>query len=467
MRTAWRLLAGTVFLAAGMHALALEDTPPIENPQVVQEQNRRALEKWRADPEHFARLKRDYWAFKALPLDRQERLRQFDLELHAEEPAVQARLLAVLERYVAWLEQLDPGDRAWIESALDASTRLERVKTIRDKQWVKRLPHQVQEDLAKLPDDQRPARIAELRQEERQRRLDWFWASHPRDASALKRARPTRLQEFPPEARYYYGAALSRILSPQRKERLREAEGNWPLYARTLSKVMETPPPELPGFPEPNRPWPTRFVELPPDWKLALAPYRPEGKVGKAGQKNLTAEARHRLELSRQLGSKHDRWPDYAVAATNIVRAEKLKVESQLGPNKPDHFAPVTQAFIKNEFVPKLSETERKDLAAAEGKWPDYPERLLSLAKQHGMTIPGLVRPCPPEFWDAMTKLLPDVPDRMLRNFALNELTADERKNLKLSLDDESSRERLVEQYWARHSAELERQLKPRKTKRP
>ena len=61
----------------------------------------------------------------------------------------------------------------------------------------------------------------------------------------------------------------------------------------------------------------------------------------------------------------------------------------------------------------------------------------------------------------------PDVPDRALSNFALNELTPEERKELKLSLDDESSRERLVEQYWARHPAELARQLKPHKSKRP
>jgi hypothetical protein len=36
-----------------------------------------------------------------------------------------------------------------------------------------------------------------------------------------------------------------------------------------------------------------------------------------------------------------------------------------------------------------------------------------------------------------------------------------------LSLDDESSRERLVELYWTRHPAELDRQLKPHKSKRP
>jgi len=465
MRSGWRLLAGLVFLAAGMQALALSDSPAGEDPQVLLEQNRRLLEKWRADPEHFARLKRDYAAFRALAPDRQERLRQLDHDLHAEDPATQARLLAALERYVAWLDKLEAGDRAWIESAPDAQTRVERVKTIRDKQWVKRLPRKVQEDLAKLPDDQRPARIAELRREERQRRLDWFWASHPRDASALKRARPTRLQEFPPEVRYYYGAILSHVLSSLRKERLHEAEGNWPLYARTLAKVMETPPPELPGFAE--KAWPVRFVELPQDWKMALGPYRPEGKVGKAALKNMTAEAKHRMELARQLQSKHDKWPDYAVTATNIVRAEKLKVESQLGPNKPDHFAPTTQAFIKNELMPKLSEQQRKDLAATEGKWPDYPERLLGLAKLHDMAIPGMVRPGTPGFWEAMSKLLPDVPDRALRNFTLNELTADERKDLNLSLDDESSRERLVELYWTRHPAELDRQLKPHKSKRP
>src|SRR5215472_310098 len=106
MQRYWRLLAGWVFLAAAMRALAVSDSPAGEDPQAVLEQNRRLLEKWRADPDHYRRLKQDYAAFQAMPPERQTRLRQLDLDLHAEDPAAQARLLAVLERYVSWLDKL-------------------------------------------------------------------------------------------------------------------------------------------------------------------------------------------------------------------------------------------------------------------------------------------------------------------------------------------------------------------------
>ena len=333
----WRLLVLMVFLAASIHALAFSDAPPVEDPQAVLEQNRRLVEKWRADPDHFARLKRDHAAFQALSLERQARLRQFDHDLHDEDPATQARLMAVLERYVAWLEKLDDGDRAWVESAPDATTRLERVKTIRDKQWVKRLPRQVQEEMAKLPADKQPLRIAELRLQERQRRLDWFWTSHGRDADALKRARPTRISEFPPEVRYYYGVTLSRILTKSEQARLHDAEGNWPVYARTLARAMATPPPKLPGFPASDKTWATKMQNLPNDWRFALNSYfQADGNLTKGGQKKgLTPEQKHRLGQRRHLNSKADAWPDFAVEATKIVREEKLKVESQLGPSKP------------------------------------------------------------------------------------------------------------------------------------
>src|SRR5215471_9009102 len=220
MQHTWRLLLLTGCIAVGVRVLAVADGPAPEDLQTTLEHNRRLLEKWRADPEHYGRLQRDYQAFLALPPERQARLRKFDRDLHAEDPAMQARLWTVLERYTSWLEKLPDGDRNWIESAPDSSTRLERVKHIRDQQWVKRLPQKIQKELAELPEDKRPDRIAELRLEERQRRLEWFWASHPRDVAALKRARPTRIAEFPPEVRFYYGNSLYHLLSKADRERL-------------------------------------------------------------------------------------------------------------------------------------------------------------------------------------------------------------------------------------------------------
>jgi hypothetical protein len=468
MRIQLRALFLLIGLAVAVRVFAVYDGPAPEEPQKVLEHNRRLLEKWRGDPEHMQRLQADYQAFLALLPDRQARLRKLDKDLHAEDPAMQARLWTVLERYTSWLEKLPEGDRNWIESAPDSAGRLERVKHLRDQQWVKRLPQKIQQELAELAENKRPDRIAELRQEERQRRLEWFWSSHDRDAAALKRARPTRISEFPPEVRYYYYAVLNHILTKAERDRLKDAEGNWPLYAQTLAKAIDTPP-RLPGFPEGGS-WPVKIQELPNQWRFALNGYlRPDGTGGVKGSLKKTldpADRAHRRKLLNQLNEK-DKWPDFAVLAVKIVRDEKLKVDTQLGPNKPEHFGLPTQNFIKNELLPKLTEAQRTDLTAREGKWPDYPELLLELAKRHGLTVPGMARPCPAEFWDAVNKLLPDVSDRVLRTFALNDLTPDERRDLKLSPEDAAGRERLVEKYWARHSEELKRRLQPPKSKRP
>jgi hypothetical protein len=448
MKTTWRLLALTAVLAVVVRALA--EQPALEDPQAVLEQNRRLLEKWRADPDHYARLQRDKKAFQELSSERQERLRRFDHDLHEEDAATQARLWAVLERYVAWLDKLPADHRKWIEAARNSGERLERVKYIRDQQWVARLPKKVQDELNALPEEKRPERIAEERQKERARRLEWFWASHPRDLQSLTRARPTRMAEFPPEVRFYWFAALSHTLLKDKKERLQEAEGNWPLYARTLAEVMVKPPPELPGFFD-NKAWPTNFQELPQDWKRTLLPYRQKGPDWKA--------------LQAKLG----KWPDYAIAVTHFARTKQLKIESQLGPAKLEQYPPWVQNFLKAELMPKLTQAEKTDLSGKEGKWPEYPQALLEKAKRHSVTIPGTVRPEPKEFFDAMSKLLPDVPNRTLRNFALTELTAEERNAMKLSPDDESSRERLIAKYWERHPDQLASQMRPhgRKPKRP
>src|SRR5438093_9751536 len=82
--------------------------------------NRRLLARWRADPEHYARLRRDYRAFIALPAEKRERIRELDRDLREEDLTTQAHLLRVLDRYSAWLERLADDDRARVEAASDS-----------------------------------------------------------------------------------------------------------------------------------------------------------------------------------------------------------------------------------------------------------------------------------------------------------------------------------------------------------
>src|SRR5437660_9277819 len=80
-------------------------------------------------------------------------------------------------------------------------------------------------------------------------------------------------------------------------------------------------------------------------WRTALVIFRPTEKGGKVAPK-------HRQEVWRKLTSRAAKWPDFAVAATSLVRDEKLKVETQLGPNKLEHFAPLVQEAVRRQLLP-------------------------------------------------------------------------------------------------------------------
>ena len=60
------------------------------------EENRKLLEKWRQDPTHLTRLRHDLGVFLQYSPEHQQRLRQFERDLHEENPAL-ARMGRVLE----------------------------------------------------------------------------------------------------------------------------------------------------------------------------------------------------------------------------------------------------------------------------------------------------------------------------------------------------------------------------------
>jgi hypothetical protein len=69
------------------------------------------------------------------------------------------------------------------------------------------------------------------------------------------------------------------------------------------------------------------------------------------------------------------------------------------------------------------------------------------------MSLPG-----PRDLWDSARLALPEVPGHLLRDFALAELSAEDRARLGLSVaDPEASRERLKKAYFKRKPRELER----------
>lgn len=397
------------------------------------DRNRRLLALWRADPDHYARLKRDWKAFQALPLARQERLRKLDRDLSEVDSRTQRHLWSVLERYAAWFDRLPEADRQRIEGTSDRNERLRVIQDVRERQMLERVPRKLREEWAKLPEDQRRTELARFRQETKRRRTEWRLALRP-PANPAGMAQPAHLADFPADVQAYVRDALKPQLSAAEKDRLHEAEGKWPQLAQVILELSEKHPLQLPG-----PVGPTRYVELPADVQRAL----PRTSLSGA----------HKKRLQNAVG----KWPDYAVEFTTIARLNKVTLPRPLGPCHAKDFPPPVAQFLDKTLLPSLTDKEKGDLKKAEGHWPEYPRLLLELARRHKLEVPGMKLPGPRELWDKARAALPEVPDRTLRDFATAELTPQERADLNLSPDDPDSRERLKEAFFKKNPRELER----------
>ena len=378
MMVSWRLLVSLIVLAAAAPVAAL---PEPDEEQLAN--NRRLFEKWRADPEHYARLKRDWRAFRSLPSEKQARIRRLDYDLHQEPPETQARLWRALERYAAWLERLPPDDLRRVQAADDPDERLRVIQEIREREWLARLPRAVRERIQNVPPAQRAAEIRKEREREQKRRQEW--------QRALRRPLPIRLTDFPPEVQAFVKDSLYPLLSDEEKQRLKNAEGRW-LYGATLAELADRHPIVLPPSPTIG---PVRYQDLPPQIQRRFL------KV---------------LDRAR-LRDVEGKWPDFALYIAEVARSRNLPLPP-LGPCRPREFTPAVQQFLDRELLPKLDEKEKQRLKAAEGRWPDYPQLLLELARTHGLKVPGMALPGPREFWDNLRGELPVGPDLAPRDFA-------------------------------------------------
>jgi hypothetical protein len=347
--------------------LALPDITPEER-----EQNRRLLEKYQADPEHAARLKRDLLAFRALPPEKQDRLRQLARDLAREDPATRARLLTTLQRYNAWLATLSDSERHAVTSAPTARDRLDIIRQIRSRQWEARLPRGDRDRLAQLDKGPRLALVQQLRQHERQRREEWRIASRFWKELMHHEPLPTNPKELPAEVQEFVDKSLLPLCSGEERRQLKAAENNWPLYPRTLVELAD----RHPLFPGPKGP--TRWSEL--------------------GKKPKELKELKKNELQR-LRQAEGRWPEYGVALLEVFGSQAPLAPKYI-PSRPKDFSPEIQRFITQELFAVMTLEEMDRLSKSEGNWPLYPETLRDLARKHGLHVPETTLPGPRELWD-------------------------------------------------------------------
>jgi hypothetical protein len=325
------------------------------------ERNRRLLEKWRADPEHYRRLQSDLRAFYALPPDRQEQIRRFDRQLHETDLTTQTRLWAVLDRYSVWLERLPEAQRQQILKTEAPADRLTLIRDLRQREWIDRLPAKLRDEVLKLPDDRRAARVAALRQEERALRLAWMAPLQqparpstakvpvakstnpppkpppPTEVPAPPQPRPLRLADFPDGVQEFVEQVLRPRLTAAEKKELAQAEGRWPDLARTIRKLADKYP-VLPPLPS------GEITEQTGLWK----------RLSPAGWKVISPPKDKEKKRLKTLARLQGKWPDYALAAARMIKLHG-KTATPLGASKPSEFPEKMRPAIR-KLIESLSD---------------------------------------------------------------------------------------------------------------
>ncbi|QDU20489.1 anti-sigma factor [Urbifossiella limnaea] len=337
-------------------------------------------------------------AFRELPPDRQDKLRQLDHQLHDLPDARRDTLLRVLEVYAAWLQRLPDADRKKILAAPSPGDRLEAIDDTRSTQWVAGLPAAQRQKLKTMPPVERGETIVKWKAEEDTNRDRWNTARFhhefvrsgrqpwPFTDETLKK----QVLDFAQSA-YHPGDPKKNRLLPADRTRFTEAlergekGGEWAWLGKTVYDISRNPRYET--YPEagPNGKMTTDFADLPP----LLRDVMTKRIVNKAGAEVV------------------GRWPDFALEVNRGMSKSKFAgKEFHLGPARPGEFRPEVEQFLP-ALQKMVTPAEWAGLAEKAGRWPEYPAELLRLARAHDLSVPGAMPPGPPSQWEKTYSLPP------------------------------------------------------------
>jgi hypothetical protein len=377
----------TLFVVGAVLALAPGALP--EPSPAELDANRRRFELLREQPEKLRALRTDAQAFFALPEARQKAIAEIEQGLRQQPPALRQRLTQVLDRYNDWLADLDDATRQKIAAA-DDNTRRDLIRELREQQWLKDQPRAVQETLQKLSSDEYRKRVAELKRQERQDKIEWLMASKFWNELETKQRLPVRIEDLPQTAREpardYVKDYLLQFLTPGEKDRLEAAKGQWPLFPMTLIELADKHPAALPG---PHGP--KSFAELPTEVQKKCMLAAPKFL------KKETVPASYLAKLfAREV--KEGQWPQFGMQLAAAASQRGIVFDHEFLAYKKDCLEPRMQDFVVKTLQPLLDGDEKIRLAESIGKWPDYPQAIQDLATAHGLTPPWFTFPRP-EYW--------------------------------------------------------------------
>ena len=331
-----------------------------------------------------AYLRRQYAWFQAQEPARQQLYRKLHAEFQQLPPEEQARLTRVIQTYNAWLAKLPEPDRQRVLAAPSTAERLDVVRRLRDQEWVEAQPKLYRDEYAGLAEPARREKVQEWRAEEADRREEWAlaqkqWAENPMGKT------PLVFTNDRPALEAFVGQLRENLTEPERKS-LDEARaalddfGAWFGYGFLIVRLAE----QHPIFP----------------WT----------KIGPREWRELPEEAKRmfpRSDLPKDVRRAQGRWPEFAAELTAHARRNNLNLPP-LGEAKKQQMPTDVVEFLDKVLEPQLrragegGKADRKALADAESKWPEYPRLIMELARKYKQPIPRWTLPGQPQFWERL-----------------------------------------------------------------
>ncbi len=322
-------------------------------------------------------------SFRSLPGNRQQAIIQLDTELHNRDPKERDRLLRVLEAYAAWLDRLPESERRGILAAATPGLRLGLIRDVRERQWLDALPAPVRTN---------PELVKQWREEEAIRRDRWaFIRQHAEEFAANKSPWPFDTEAGKKEV-LDYAKTVFKVDDPVRcrlnaveleeyRSRLDVArrENLWAWFGLLVFELAH----QKPYLPEPENPklLYTDFKDLP---------------------QSITFPLLARKGLSTRLRAASGKWPEYPLEVhRELTGLSKFGTIPPLGPARLSEFKPSVREFAREQLFPQMSADEKRELARWEGKWPEYPQRLLYYAHKYDLPVPGVTLPGSPKRWES------------------------------------------------------------------
>ena len=334
--------------------------------------------------------------FRGYPAARRQQLRQLDEELHALPAAERDHLLPVLENYALWLDRLPDAERREVLAPTAAAVRLEAVRDLHQRHWRESLPQARRDKLASaMSVDERLDLLRGWKADDRAKRDEWHAARRSWPANFAHTPWPFAEPGVRPQLDEYAKAVFkvdlagakprdlpaAARLTPAEFAHLKAAhdaatkDGRWYVYGVALYRLAQQHP-YLPE-PQPGKPLVISVATLPADLPLKLRPL-----------KTLDTPAR-------------GKWPEFALEVAKKAFAERVAVPEAFGPCRPADFTEPVRDFLAKVLLPKLTDAERDGLKKLEGKWPEYPQQMLALARlpKYDLAVPTVTLPGPPSLW--------------------------------------------------------------------